>query len=31
LGRSYEAIKDYKNAVKNYRTALKLSDGKRGW
>ncbi len=31
LGLDYEAIRDYKQAIEYYQTALKLSDGKRGW
>ncbi len=31
LGLDYENIGNYKKAVQNYRTALKLTDGKRGW
>lgn len=31
LGLAYENIGNYKKAVQNYRTALKLSNGKRGW
>ncbi len=31
LGRDYEALGEIKKAIENYRKALKLSDGKRGW
>jgi len=31
LGRDYEALGNTAEAVKNYRKALKLTDGKRGW
>jgi predicted Zn-dependent protease len=31
LGLDYENIGDIQKAVQNYRTALKLTDGKRGW
>ncbi len=31
LGLNYEHLKQYKKAIENYQTALKLSDGKRGW
>ncbi|NPA58746.1 MAG: M48 family metalloprotease [Aquificae bacterium] len=31
LGRSYEALGRLSEAAKNYRKALQLSDGKRGW
>ncbi len=31
LGLDYENIGNYDKAIQNYRTALKLTDGKRGW
>ncbi len=31
LGLDYEALRKYKKAIENYETALKLTDGKRGW
>ncbi len=31
LGLDYEALRKYKEAIENYETALKLSDGNRGW
>ncbi len=31
LGLDYEAVKEYKKAIQNYKTALQLTDGKRGW
>ncbi len=31
LGLDYEYLRQYEKAIENYQTALKLSDGKRGW
>ena len=31
LGLDYENVGNYQKAIQNYRTALKLTDGKRGW